>query len=59
MGIENPILVHFRHLRPFRHFSSLLTIENRASSNEIMQNKANFPDAQMNVTSYLTKNYEQ
>jgi hypothetical protein len=24
-----------------------------------MQNKANFPDAQMNVTSYLTKNYEQ
>jgi len=39
MSIENPTLVHFRH------FSSLLTNENRASraqKNLFMQNKPNF-----------------
>ncbi len=78
MSIENPTLVHFRH------FSSLLTIEDPAflGRNEyqesrylcaykalhlsrtlyksalFMQNKANLLDAQMNVSSVLTKDYE-
>ena len=71
MSIENPTLVHFRH------FSSLLTNENRESSiqyrlsaiasakagvsraqkNLFMQNKPNLPNAQMNVSSVLTKDY--
>ncbi len=54
MSIENPTLVHFRH------FSSLYTNEYRVSRYEsFMQNKPNLLDAQMNVTSVKTMNYEQ
>jgi len=59
MRIENPTLVHFRH------FSSLFTNLNplhlsRAlyKSPLFMQNKANFLDALMNVTSFITTYYE-
>jgi len=60
MSIKNPTLVHFRH---FKHFSSLLTnlpsttVESVLQNHLFLQNKANFPDAQMNVNSILTKDY--
>ena len=58
-SIENPTLAHFRH------FSSLFTLSplyncRESSTNQLlfMQNKANLLDAQMNVSSILTKDYE-
>ena len=35
------------------------TVERPLQINSFMQNKANFPDAQMNVTKVLTKEYEK
>ena len=58
-SIENPTLAHFRH------FSSLFTpsalyICREPSTNQLlfMQNKPNFLDALMNVTSFYTVEYE-
>ena len=54
MSIENPTLAHFRH------FSSLYTNEYRVSRYEsFLQNKPNFRNAQMNISSVKTMNYEQ
>ncbi len=57
--IENPTLAHFRH------FSSLFTpsplyICRERSTNQLlfMQNKPNFRKSQMNVSIFLTKEYE-
>jgi len=61
-SIENQTLVHFRH---FRHFSSLLTIfpstlvERSLQISSFLTNKANFRKSQMNVSSFITMNYEQ
>ncbi len=53
MSIVNPTLAHFRH------FSSLYTNEYRVSRYEsFMQNKPNLLNAQINVSSVLTKDYE-
>ena len=50
---ENPTLAHFRH------FSSLYTNEYRVSRYEsFMQNKPNLLDAQMNLKSFHTVDYE-
>ncbi len=52
-SIENPTLAHFRH------FSSLYTNEYRVSRYEsFLQNKPNLLNAQMNVNTVLTKDYE-
>jgi len=62
MSIENPTLVHFRH---FRHFSSLLAIfpstlvESALQINLFMQNEPNFRKSQMNVSYYITMEYEK
>ena len=71
MSIENPTLAHFRHFSslftnlpaykaadiyvPIRHY-----ICREPSTNQLlfMQNKPNFKDAQMNVTSFYTVDYE-
>jgi hypothetical protein len=59
MSIENPTLVHFRH------FSSLLTnlpsttVEGALQIRPFLTNKPNFPDDQMNVSTVITKDYEQ
>ncbi len=51
-SIENPTLAHFRH------FSSLYTNEYRVSRYEsFLQNKPNLLNAQINVSSVLTKDY--
>ena len=61
-SIENQTLVHFRH---FRHFSSLLTIlpstlvERSLQISSFLTNKANFRKSQMNVTFFITRNYEK
>ncbi len=58
MSIENQTLAHFRH------FSSLFTnlpsttVEKPLQISSFLTNKANFPDDQMNVSSFLTKEYE-
>ncbi len=58
MSIENPTLAHFRH------FSSLLTnlpstsVEDSLQIDPFMQNKANLPETQMNLTSLITVDYE-
>ena len=61
MSIENPTLVHFRH---FRHFSSLLTnlpstlVENALQITPFYAKRTQFPKSQMNVTSFITTDYE-
>src|SRR4030042_7121108 len=65
MSIKNPTLAHFRHLRRFRHFSSLLTnlpstsVKNPLQIRPFLQNKPNFSYTQMNVNTEKSKNYEQ
>ncbi len=60
-SIVNPTLAHFRH---FRHFSSLFTpsplyICKESSTNRPFYAKqTQFPKSQMNVNTYITKNYE-
>ncbi len=60
-SIENLTLAHFRH---FRHFSSLFTkflstsVESSLQIDLFMQNKPNFRKSQMNVSSILTRAYE-
>ncbi len=58
-SIENPTLAHFRHLRHFRHFISLYTCRELSTNHLLfMQNKPNYKDDQMNVTSLITMNYK-
>ena len=59
MSISNPTLAHFRH------FSSLFTLSplyicRESSTNQLlfMQNKPNLLNAQTNVSSFITKDYE-
>ena len=58
MSIDNPTLAHFRH------FSSLLAnlpstfVESPLQIDPFMQNKANLPDDQMNVSSVITREYK-
>jgi hypothetical protein len=62
MSIENSTLVHFRH---FRHFSSLLTIfpsttvERALQINLFMQNEPNFRKSQVNLSNYMTRDYDK
>ena len=68
MATESPTTIEYPTLVHFRHFSSLLTneypvsrIQHRVSIAQkhlIMQNKPNFPNTQINVTSVNTMNYE-
>ena len=59
MIIENPTLAHFRHFSSLFTFSPLY-ICREPSTNQLlfMQNKPNFLDAQMNISSILTTDYE-
>ncbi len=45
--------------RLFCHIGSSTSVENPLQIGLFMQNKANFPDAQMNVNKVLTKDYEE
>ena len=54
MSIENPTLAHFRHFSHFRHSSNYNIFPNTL----IMQNKANFGNAKMNITLDMTMNYK-
>ena len=58
MSIDNPTLAHFRHFSSFFTNFSSTTVEIPLQISSFMQNKANFPESQMNVTKVLTKDYE-
>jgi len=71
MSIENPTLAHFRHFSSlFTNLPAYKALYLRAykaplhlsrtlyKSAHFMQNKPNFKDAQMNVSSLITMNYK-
>ncbi|MHC4808293.1 MAG: hypothetical protein ACYTBX_18830, partial [Planctomycetota bacterium] len=58
MSIDNSTLAHFRHFSSlFTNFPST-TVESSLQIDLFMQNKANFRNEQMNISSFITSIYE-
>ncbi len=57
-SIKNPTLVHFRHFSSLFTNLPFTTVEKALQIDPFLTNKANFRKSQMNVTSFITKHYE-